>query len=198
MKPSVVCILSAVALLAACGRREAEPRVYVERAPDPAAAPETAPAELPSMNVPMPPAADVEWTAPKGWTAMPGQGMRRATFVIRDDAGEYECSLISLAGEAGGLAANIHRWAGQIGLGLAPDALRAFIDSIPQRSTSAGTPLWIVDFTEAAADRADGEPWMLAAIVRRPADTLFLRLTAPRPVIEAHREAFVQLAASLR
>ncbi len=198
MKPWVA-ILFAAALASSCGRRDAAPRVYTESAPGapaPAAMPPAA--AMPAGNVPMPPPAEVEWTVPEGWTVRPAEGMRLATFVVEEGGQPFECALTSLAGAAGGVPANVIRWAGQIGLAVPQEKLRAFVDALPERKTAAGAPLWIADFTALDDGRAADAPTMIAAIVRRDGDTLFLKLTAPRPVIESRRAAFESLAASLR
>jgi len=205
MKLPAPTVLLVAALVASCGRRDAAPRVYTEPAPaapapvamPPAAAPPPA-AAIPAGNVPMPPPAEVAWTVPEGWTARPAEGMRLATFVVEEGGKPYECALTSLAGEAGGVPANVIRWAGQISLAVPQEKLRAFVDAIPERKTTAGAPLWIADFTALDDGRPADAPQMIAAIVRRPADTLFLKLTAPKPVIGARRAAFEALAASLR
>ncbi len=196
MKLPAPTVLLAAALVSSCGRREAAPRVYTEAAPPPAAVP--APAAMPEVNVPMPPPAEAAWTVPEGWTVRPAEGMRRATFIFEEAGQPYECALTALAGEAGGVPANVMRWAGQIGLTAPPEKLRAFVDALPERKTAGGGALWIADFTTLDDGRAADAPTMIAAIVRRPADTLFLKLTAPKPVIESRRAAFEALAASLR
>jgi hypothetical protein len=197
--PAPTVLLAAAVLGSSCGRRDAEPRIYSE--PAPAAPPPAAmapAAAMPEGNVPMPPAAEAAWTVPGGWTVRPAEGMRRATFVFEEAGQPYECALTSLAGEAGGVPANVIRWAGQIGLAVPQEKLRAFVDALPERKTAAGHPLWIADLTALDDGRAPDAPQMIAAIVRRPADTLFLKLTAPKPVIESRRAAFEALAASLR
>lgn len=193
MKLLAPTVLLVAALVSSCGRRDAEPRVYTESAP---ASP--APAAMPPDAVPMPPPAEIAWTLPEGWKANPGGGMRRATFTFEAAGATHECALTSLVGEAGGVAANVTRWAGQIDLAVPPEKLRAFVDALPVLKTAAGNPMWIVDFSKMEGGRADGAPSMIAAIVRRASDTVFLKLTAPRAVIDARRAAFESLAASLR
>lgn len=196
MKNPLPMLCLGTVLAASCGRRDAAPRVYTEEAPAPAALPTAA--AMPAGNVPMPPPAEIAWTLPEGWKANPGGGMRRATFTFEEAGAAHECALTSLAGEAGGVAANVARWAGQVGLDAPPETLRAYVDALPERKTAAGSPMWIVDFTALEDGRAADAPLMIAAIVRRANDTVFLKLTAPRAVIVARRAAFESLAASLR
>ena len=199
MKPRFLALFLCAVLAASCGRRDADPRVYTEPAPVPVpAASSPSSGAMPAMDVPLPPAADMAWTVPAGWTERPGEGMRRATFTVDAGGQTYECALTSLAGEAGGVSANVMRWAGQLGIAVPPERLRAFVDALPEQKTAAGAPMWVVDFASLTAGLPGEVPSMLAAIVRRPQDTLFLKFMAPRAVVEAHRTEFEALAGSLR
>lgn len=196
-------LATAVALgLCACGRREPTPRTYIEDAPAPAAPPaETVPSgPAPAADAPAgaPAPAGLAWTCPAGWEERPASGMRLASFAVRHDTNEYECSITVLPGAAGGLPANVMRWAGQIGLEIDPGRLRAFVDELQERRTAAGDPLSIVDFTRLTPAPPGDPPLMLAAMIRRPSDRVFVKLTAPRAAIEAHRAGFESLCLSLR
>jgi hypothetical protein len=146
------------------------------------------------------PIAPVTWTAPAGWTGLPGQSMRFATFLITNAQGAAECSGITLAGNAGGVASNVQRWAGQVGLSLSPEQLKTFADGLKEEKTAAGQPLWIVDLTTLPVpDGAPADaPSMLAAIVNRENDTVFLKLTAPRALIALERARLRELAMSVK
>lgn len=62
------------------------------------------------------------WKTPEGWTELPGEGMRKATFKIEGDGPTLECTVIRLPDPNGDPAsseyvlANINRWRGQLGL----------------------------------------------------------------------------------
>jgi hypothetical protein len=106
--------------------------------------------------------------------------------------------LTSLAGEAGGVSANVMRWAGQLGIAVPPERLRAFVDALPEQKTAAGAPMWVVDFND-----ADGRTPRRSAVDaggHRPAAPghPLPQVQAPRAVVEAHRTEFEALAGSLR
>lgn len=57
------------------------------------------------------------WVVPEGWHASPEpRPMRLATFIIDDESGPVEAAVTVFPGTVGGLAANVNRWRGQIGL----------------------------------------------------------------------------------
>lgn len=181
--------------LAACGRRESSPRVYEEPAPPTTAAERVA--TLPA-EIPMPPPATVTWQSPAGWQEQQGWGMRRASFRIEDGGHTYECSLVALPGEAGGAEANVRRWAGQLGLSPSAEQITALLDAAVERPSLAGHPLRIFDFGALQPGAESDAASLLAAIVRRPSDTLFLKFLAPCGVLERHRGEFERLAESLK
>ena len=57
----------------------------------------------------------LEWELPAGWQELPPSSMRAANFRVDAD-GTTECYLTLLPGDAGGLAANVNRWRGQMSL----------------------------------------------------------------------------------
>ena len=69
----------------------------------------------------------IKWVAPKSWTAQKTNSIRFGSFklpTIKNAKGEV--SIIALAGDGGGLLANINRWRGQISL---PDQSLAEVQS---------------------------------------------------------------------
>jgi hypothetical protein len=56
------------------------------------------------------------WKAPPGWKEKPGSESRVATIEFGATVPWFELSVTKLAGDAGGLLANINRWRRQIGL----------------------------------------------------------------------------------
>src|SRR5688572_13881904 len=61
------------------------------------------------------------WTVPAGWKELPSQQMRFAAFAVAPDRPEVVMTVVPLGGASGGLAANINRWEGQIGLPPTPE-----------------------------------------------------------------------------
>lgn len=80
------------------------------------------------------------WTLPPGWSDGPASGMRFATLKVND---EVELAVTRLDGDGGGLAANVNRWRGQLGLPPLPEAEVAALETIPVD----GAPATLCDFT---------------------------------------------------
>lgn len=215
-------VVIGVALVFACGRQEGHvPRRYreivetsptrAERAADVAAmiraeaeAPRPA---LPTMqaDAPLGPGsasttvivaragAALRWTLPPDWSEEPGHPMRLMTFRVGPE--RAECTLTAFPGAVGGIEGNLARWAGQLGLSLSQEVLSRFARSPKTFETEGKLPCLLYDFTTVAPE---GDPSMLAAILPLEGRTVFVKLTAPRPVIEAQRGAFEQFCRSLR
>ncbi len=172
-------------------RRDSEARVYYEEAAPPQ------PSPLTSLVASQPEAAgDVRWVCPPGWTELPGSGFRLATFVVEVEGQRYECSLTALAGDGGGLEANLRRWAGQIGWTAEPAEWEKFLQTL-RREGEGTNALVLADFSLRPGASPDS-PSMLAAIRTRERDVVFLKMVAPVRVLQGQREAFESLARSLR
>jgi hypothetical protein len=133
-----------------------------------------APGAMPQGALPPPPRpsgkAALKWTLPKGWTETPGSGMRYATLAP-PGAGKVEMSVVVLPGAAGGEAANVNRWRGQIGLPpLAEEALASARKAVKSRAGAVA----VYDFTSAGDSKtrmvtgllatADGNTWFFKLV----------------------------------
>lgn len=149
--------------------------------------------EVPTTAVPSEPAPTPQgptWTAPPTWQAQAASPPRLASFAIPTDEGMGDCSLIVLRGDGGGLAANLNRWRGQLGMSfLAVEAAR---EAYEQRE-SHGTSYWLADLTQGA----EGEGF-LVGVFPMPDTTLFIKLKAPSPAFEVLRAEFLQFCDSVR
>lgn len=170
-----------VLVLAACS----EPDMTVVRVPKEQAI------ALPAMS-----AADSEasaglaWSVPAGWSEEPASGMRLASFKAGSAAGQAEVSVVSLPGEAGGVAANVNRWRGQLGLAAQDEgALRAAARSL---RTSAGEVL-LFDISQ-----GKGGKRMLAAILSHGGTSFFFKMTGGDAAVGSAKPAFEGFLGSLR
>jgi hypothetical protein len=116
--------ISAAGLYAACSKTTPEPEKTTETPPSTPTAPT---ANNPS---PTPPSSggggggganaagpdDIAWEAPKAWQSVPNANtMRKATYKIPKTGGDAEDAELTVSAAAGGVEANIKRWAGQFG-----------------------------------------------------------------------------------
>lgn len=186
-------VLAALACLAAAGcdghsdevRSYAVPSEPSPRIPAPAQAPQ-------SVSLP---AGTLHWEVPEGWTPVPNTNtMRFATLMAGEGEDSLEVAITQLTGAAGGIAANINRWRGQVGL---PPAGDEELAQQAQRVTSReGAPGIIVDLIGPGEPPA-GAPRMLAAIFPTETHSWFIKAMGSSDVVERHRAKFVTLCESV-
>jgi hypothetical protein len=129
------------------------------------------------------------WEVPAGWRAAGPRPMRLASFEIPDAAGAGDVSISSLAGDGGGLLANVNRWRGQVGLPAQDEAtVRKESKTL---ETAGGDPALLVDL-------AGSESRILGAIVVRGGQSWFFKLTAKPQLAERERAAFEGFVRSLK
>lgn len=59
---------------------------------------------------------DFTWTAPSHWEVQPASGFRLASYHVHKGEQDVDISFSKLAGDGGGVLANINRWRGQLNL----------------------------------------------------------------------------------
>ncbi|MFA6028261.1 MAG: hypothetical protein WC969_00270 [Elusimicrobiota bacterium] len=154
--------------------------------------------------------SSLEWTDPAGWTRAPADGFRLASYRVKGADGEAELSVVVLPGEAGGVLANVERWRGQ--LGLPPLGSAAALAASSQKvSTKAGEAIF-VDLQGPRARTAGGpsippnaareengpRARMLGAVLPRPGETWFLKMTGPEGAVGEARAAYLALLSGMR
>ena len=190
-----------------CDRDQVSHATVAKEAPAPAPmapAHAGAPQTMPPMGMPpggMPPGAlpppprptgkgALKWALPKGWTETPGSGMRYATLTP-PGGGKAEMSVVVLPGPAGGEAANVNRWRGQIGLPpLEEDALAALRKAVPSK---AG-PVAVYDFTSPGETRTRMVAGLLATA---DGNTWFFKLMGNAEPVAKAKPAFMKYLESL-
>jgi hypothetical protein len=129
------------------------------------------------------------WEVPAGWRAAGPRPMRLASFEVPDAGGAGDVSISSLAGDGGGLLANVNRWRGQVGLPAQDEA--AVRKEAKSLQTAGGDSALLVDL-------AGPESRILGAIVVRGGQSWFFKLTAKPQLAEKERVAFEGFVRSLK
>ena len=143
-------------------------------------------------------AAAWRWVTPPQWREEAGSGMRLATFSIPGTGGAGQCTLIPLPGDGGGIQANVQRWLEQLQLQtLSPQALADFLGRQETMRTAAGLPLTVIDFTPLSYQQQPSGTSMLAAMIRGEDQTLFVKLSGAKALLEKNREFFYEFCRSL-
>jgi hypothetical protein len=129
------------------------------------------------------------WTVPAGWQEGQLTQFLVAKYIIAgaDDA-QAAVNVSSLAGDGGGLAANVNRWRGQLGLPPVAEILTSSIDV-------AGGNAQVVDFT--GTDSKTGKPARLVgAVVPQNGQTWFYKLMGDESVVAQQKDAFMKFIQS--
>jgi hypothetical protein len=158
--------------------------------PDVSPAPGMTPAAMPGFGAPQ-----LTWKTPEGWTQLePGQ-MRVGSFKVTGAGGKSaDISIIPLGGVAGGDAANVNRWRGQIGL---EPASADEIKQLAQNVEIAGQPGELYEIT--GKNPGTGEPaGILAAIAQRGGTSWFFKMTGDPGIIAGQKPAFVEFLKSVK
>jgi hypothetical protein len=138
--------------------------------------------------------ADPKWSVPTNWTETAPGPMVRKSFSIAGDAGQKAVvSITVLAGEGGGILANVNRWRGQLNLpALAEDGLPKVTASLDVPGGKAA----LVDFS--GTDAAGQPSRMVAVSVSHGGQTWFYKLMGAGPVVGREKDAFASFVQSVR
>ena len=130
------------------------------------------------------------WNRPDRWENLPASGMRLASFAVPLEDGQGSCSLILLAGNGGGLIANINRWRGQLGLPQASEAaIMAEVKIHPGKESSFQYIL--------LENPAQPQQAFLTGIISYPQQTLFIKLILPQKAVQEQEKSFLEFVASI-
>jgi hypothetical protein len=152
---------------------------------------------LPGMNTggEVVPAADAgdkpTWTIPAGWKAGPLTQFLIAKYVVAGTGDmKAEVNVSSLEGDGGGLAPNVNRWRGQLGLPPAEKIATTSFD-VPGGKAS------VVDFS--GNNPRNGKPGrLIGAIVPIGGQTWFYKLMGDTDVVAAQKDAFTKFVQSAK
>ena len=139
------------------------------------------------------------WQVPTGWKEEPASGMRIATFKLSNHPDEIDVSIVSLGGMAGGLEANLARWATQLNIKLAADQdLPHLINNAEIIFLSNGLKAKIFDFTKLQEGQAPSTKSMVAAMIVFDDATVFVKMTGSIAAVKKYQPAFQALVGSLK
>lgn len=155
----------------------------------------TEPSTVPAGGPPQPQAASpLTYNQPSAW--LPGRvgGMRKAAFQISEGDKRAEMTVIDLSSGASGItdvAANVRRWAGQIGLQ----------DTSDEQLEKLTHPVKIdgIDghHTVLLSPNSDGKG-LLAAMAERDGKVWFFKLTGDRALVDKQQQAFTDFLKSVK
>jgi hypothetical protein len=186
-----VLVLPAILLLAACDKKPPEP--VSTNAPPPASPAGAAHAASPAGP------GEVVWDAPAAWPKAENTSpMRKATYRVPHAEGDADDAELSVSQAGGTTDANIKRWAGQLGRGVA--------DVKREERRAGGMAVTVVEIHGDYAGMAmPGAPpqgkkagWALLGAIVETSPPTFFKLTGPDRTVAAAKADFDRLVASFR
>jgi hypothetical protein len=132
------------------------------------------------------------WTKPSQWKEKEASGMRLGSFEVpgKSATEKGDLSIIMLAGDAGGVAANVNRWRGQAGLAELPEA------EITKSAKEYKGPLGPIQIFQIQGEKDKDS--ILAGVIRHAGNTIFVKLTSKKDLILAKQSEFADFCKSIR
>jgi len=147
---------------------------------------------------PPPPPAEPDkilWSLPQGWSAQRSSDGIAYAAITTDGDQPVRITVTQLPGGAGGMLANIQRWAGQIAFQPSEDEARQVIE---RRICRSGEYI-LVDMVGQKVDELTGQPLRILGSVMNDATSVwFFKAMAPADWIEPHKAAFTRLTDSVK
>ena len=136
-----------------------------------------------------------KWQVPAGWQEVFAGQFLVAKFMLAGNGGVTAAVNVSMSsGDGGGLAANVNRWRGQLGLTpLSSDALNKSVTTI----AATGGVASLVDMS--GTDARTGQPTQLVGVVvSQSGQTWFYKLMGDAKVVESQKDAFTQFVQGVK
>jgi hypothetical protein len=142
----------------------------------------------------------LKWDLPTGWaeSETPDATGMRLVDVRFGPAKEGECYISLMAGEAGGLNANINRWRKQMGQPAYTDDEIAKLPMKPFFNREGTFVSVDGDYTAVGAPLAKKDYRLLGIIHSAPQATIFVKLIGPKALVEQNAAAFDAFCQSVR
>lgn len=128
------------------------------------------------------------WAVPSGWQAAPPSQFLYAKFNIADATGTAAVNVSMMAGDGGGLEANVTRWRGQLGLPPIAEIISTGFDVPGGKAT-------VVDYS--GTDAKTGKPArLIGVLVPDNGQTWFYKLMGDPQTVEQQKDAFTKFIQS--
>ncbi len=193
MKRSYIPLSAFLLMLCSCQKENITSTWVAKETTAPPAMPAmTSMSSMPSMpGMEQDPSAtnSVTWTKPSSWEVVPPSNMRVASFSFKSKTGgAADISVVRLAGDGGGLLANINRWRGQ--LQLAPTT-EGEIQKMAERLNIDGHPMTVFHLV-------GKESAMMAAIYELENESWYFKATGDVKTVAEAKPSYTQFLKSVR
>jgi hypothetical protein len=135
------------------------------------------------------------WNVPPGWQEIAGGPFLVAKFSVGgNQAPQTTVNVSTSPGEGGGLAMNVNRWRGQVGLSPLSDT------DLSKQITLVDTPAGKAKFVDMAGmDAKSGQKvHLVGAVISRAGQTWFYKLMGNEQVVEQQKEAFTKFVQTVK
>ena len=193
--PNLLPLAVALMIVAAAGCGRDAVKVYKVDASDAAAIPLPAPVAA-AMPVNMPdglPVPDnsgqpkLKYTLPAGWKEKTLTQLRVASFEVSENGKPADVSVIPLSGAAGGDAANVNRWRGQVGQPPLDDAgLQKLVETVE----IASQPGQLYDIAGTSPGSGDALR-ILGGILHVDDTTWYFKMMGDADLVQKQKTAFI-------
>jgi hypothetical protein len=130
---------------------------------------------------------------PANWQPKAPSAMVTAAYSVSGPEGQGDISVSKFPGDVGGLAANVNRWRGQLGLSELPDAEAQ--KSVEMVEIDGKKNAYMVDLKGTNA-RTRKQARMVALGVPRGGETWFYKLIGDEVLVAKEKEAFLKFVVS--
>ena len=150
---------------------------------------------IPANTAPVSSEGKPNWQVPAGWQEVSAGQFLVAKFTITGDSGAAAAvNVSSSSGEGGGLAGNVNRWRGQ--LGLAPLSEAEMNKSVTAIDVQGGKASLI---EMSGTDTRTGQPTRLVGVmVPQSGQTWFYKLMGDAKVVESQKDAFTKFVQGVK
>ncbi len=131
---------------------------------------------------------------PEGWSELPPAGMRSVNLRVGK---ETQCFLIELAGEAGGLLANVNRWCNEMGEQVFDDTALESLERVPCLG-GEGVLLELTGDYQGAVGKGSTDSGLLGMLLVRDSGSVFVKMVGPREEVQAAQSEFIAFVQSLK
>ncbi len=162
---------------------------------------------MPGMNA-SPVDIKVTWVLPESWQVKDSaNAMRIGSFAASDpslantgeaDPNAVDVSVVQLAGDAGGLKANIARWMGQVGIKATAEEMDGLIKTASHFKTGTGQDGMYVDLTEKLSGDMTQSKTIFGAVVQTHEYTVFVKGMGETAKVIAQKKRIMAFCQSLR
>ena len=129
-----------------------------------------------------------QWKTPDHWEDLGAGMMQMAKYKADGEGGSTEISVSRLGGAAGGVAPNVNRWRGQLGLSSLGTA----------EANASAKPMGVPTGDAKLVDLAGDSKSMLVIMVSQGGATWFFKSMGPKAAVERERTAFVKFVRSVQ